>query len=214
MLARQFSGTGYGRIAGSLIGQDTGTFAAWIYKNSNTAWLSVFDADTVRHALAFESATQVDMYSDGRNTTRTVSVTNSVWTHIAWRYNKTGNIHEFLVNGSAASLNAASGTWGTNVVGTYGWIGAKYNATQLFDGAMAWPALWTTALSDGDVLSLAAGADPSTIATGSFVDRWEFTGASPEVGVNANNMTMLGTSTTIDGPTFGATFVPQVIMVL
>ena len=217
--ARTLNGSGHFRFASSLIGLNTGTVALWVKRNANTGSQSVFDSDGARHAYSLQSlGTSINTYNDGRELNHAVSIsTAGVWVSVVIRWNKTGNVQRVNINGVEASTSGAGGTWNSTALGTYGWIGCRYAENEIFDGAIACPALYNAVISDGDVTSLAGGAYPNTVAVASFVEMWDFAGASPEVGTNANNLTILGTSSTTTGPTLtagGSTFVPQVIMVL
>lgn len=215
---RTLNGSGHFRFAASILSRDVGTFAVWMKKNSNSNPQTFFDSDGTRHAFYFVSLTRLSMYIDGREQYFNSTIpTDGSWNHVALAWNKTGNVQKLYVNGSDITPNSPGGTWGSTALGTYAWIGSRYAENEVFDGAMACPAIYNAVLSAGEITSLAGGLYPTSVAAGNLIEMWDFSGASPEVGTNANNLTILGTSSTTTGPTLtsgGSTFVPQVIMVL
>lgn len=85
-------------------------------------------------------------------------------------------------------------------------IGSLINNAGLapITGKVAHVAMWSTALDSTARSALIAGADPSTIASGSLIEYWALTGASL-VGVNGRTLSVTGTVTsdTGDNPSVG-----------
>ncbi len=70
-----------------------------------------------------------------------------------------------------------------------------------FSGDIAHPAVWTSALTQGNFDSLAAGAVPNTIASGSLWDYWSFNAAGASAtGVNGNVLTFTSLSVAATDP--------------
>jgi hypothetical protein len=64
-----------------------------------------------------------------------------------------------------------------------------------FDGDIAEVAIWSSVLTQGNFDSLAAGAFPETIASGSLIDAWSLeTQAASHTGVNGNVLTAANTT--------------------
>jgi hypothetical protein len=70
-------------------------------------------------------------------------------------------------------------------------------------GLIAHVAIWNVALSDGDIATLAGGANPRTIQPGNLINYWPLTGGqSPEqTAVGTGDLTVTGTTFSTDNPT-------------
>lgn len=77
--------------------------------------------------------------------------------------------------------------------------------TDNTEGKIAHVAIWSSALSAGNITSLLGGADPSTISSGTLIEYWALTGSSL-VGLNGRTLSVVGTvpSDSGDNPTVGA----------
>ena len=82
-------------------------------------------------------------------------------------------------------------------------IGNDVTNAREMQGGVADAAVWTVALTQGEITALAAGARPPSIRQGSLVGYWPLDGLqSPEPDLSgfANNMTLNGTPTFQTGP--------------
>lgn len=87
--------------------------------------------------------------------------------------------------------------------------------TLWFSGEIAHFALWSSALTQGNFDSLAAGAVPDTISSGTLVDYWSLaTQAATQTGVNGLVLTASNTSQGSTDPSVGSTrsFVPRSVI--
>lgn len=115
-------------VAGAAVNLDVGMVDMWFKPNflmgtSNSFWL---DVDNVRYAFWADGTGSVSMYCDGLQALfGGVSWSINTWHHIAFAYNKTGNVQICYFDGAAKTASSVSGTWGSNSVGTNAYIGAR-----------------------------------------------------------------------------------------
>lgn len=126
------------------------------------------------------------------------TVTSGAWYHIGCKVTSTTSRHVFL-DGAKTSNTTSRSPSGYNRTG----VGrsSESSGTAYFDGIIALPTFWTTDLSDADFASLAAGAWPGSIESGSIVGPYQLSGASPEVpDTGSGDLVVTGAIYTTDEP--------------
>lgn len=97
----------------------------------------------------------------------TAAVSTGVWSHAAAVLAASNDQRAYLDGANKGTNASGSGNPGCDIV-TVGC--RKTNTTYNFqDGTILWPAIWNVALTDDEIVSLAAGAYPASIRPESLV---------------------------------------------
>ncbi len=112
---------------------NTGTVSMWVdFQNASSGGGTsyFFDSDTTRHAFIFIS-TLIEMFNDGR-VTDFVGPTwgAATWHHLAFLYNKTGNIQRLFFDGAEVTGGVPSGTWGSTALGANAYLGNRFSVNS------------------------------------------------------------------------------------
>ena len=131
--------------------------------------------------------------SSSVNADTSAGYTANVWHHACAVFASTTSRAAYLNGGSKGTETSSSSPSGVNrtAIG----IDAFDLASAATDGRIAEAAMWNVALTDADVLSLAAGASPLLVRPEGLVAYWPLIGrTSPEIGLksSANNLTVTG----------------------
>lgn len=122
-------------------------------------------------------------------------VTLGQWTHYACRYD--GTNLEVFINGVSKATNAASGTLDDVQNFNFGaWDDAQ--ATGELDGKLAEWAMWSRALKDNEIHSLAKGLPPSRLARDQLYLPFLGTSSEPEWSGNSRTVSFKGSTTAFD----------------
>lgn len=128
------------------------------------------------------------------------------WNHGALVFTNATTRAAFL-NGGNKGTNASNSAFSASVnrtsVGRYGGL----TPSQYFDGLVAWPAVWSVALSDDEIAQLAAGVCPLLVQPQSLVAFWPFDATDLD-RVGAFSLTPAGAPTFVDDP--GMLYWPRV----
>lgn len=130
----------------------------------------------------------------------TAGYTADVWQHAGAVFASTSSRSAYL-NGGSKGTDTTSVT-PVNLDRTS--IGRFMRLTQggTTLGRIAYPSVWTTALTDGEMATLAAGALPTSVQPGSQVDYWDLL-ANANDSVGANHLTVNGATLDGDNPDVG-----------
>jgi hypothetical protein len=146
-------------------------------------------------SLYFTSGSIYAQQFVGSDASATTSVSAGVWNNAAGVYN-TNASRQIYLNGTlgSAETTSLSAPSGVNCVGV-GKIDYSGGAIQFYDGDIADVALWSVALSLGELDALNAGVRPHRIRPSSLQAYWPLLGiASPEpdYSPNGRNLTITG----------------------
>jgi hypothetical protein len=139
--------------------------------------------------------------------------TTGQWTagtwHLAVVVSNGASDHRVYLDTSKATSTANAGATlsGINRTSIAGQVASGGNTGGGLDGLVAHAAVWSVALSDSDVATLAGGAVPSTVQAGSCLAYWPLTGdQSPEPSsIGSFDMTLNGSpGFSTDNPPVGA----------
>lgn len=194
----------YLSVAQAVLTANPLTIAAWFKSTSQTAEqciasVGVSGANTCLGRVKAHGATTGDpVQAETRTATlgsvaaTTTAYTANTWHHACGVFTSNTSRDAFIDGGSKGSSTVSRiGSADQFIVGAAGALGL------LFAGNIAHVAVWNIALSDGDVATLAAGADPQTIQAGNLVAYWTLSSdGSPTVGA----LTLVATGS----PTFDA----------
>lgn len=139
----------------------------------------------------------VQMVYRGDGTIATAQTTNDwndtfgIWRHVCGVAHSTSDFRAFL-DGTGKGTNTT--TVGTRTAENKTRVGRFGNATDYFDGLIAWVTLWDVALSDAQVAQLALGLHPFSMVPQSITHLWPLYGdSSPEIDiVGSVNLTVNG----------------------
>jgi hypothetical protein len=202
-MARNLVRASYTRleVANALVAEPL-TLAGWAKTNGWTGYQCVLSVsgDTGNYRNIFcTSGGNVRARSTPGGYSEGGVAPEGTWFHIAGVFATVASRTAYL-NGSAASENTDS--WDPDRASTI--IGARWDLTDGFDGALAELAAWNAALSGAEIASLAAGWCPLWIRPQDLVGYW------PEGGLygrhdnclvnNALNMTAYNSPTWTDHP--------------
>jgi hypothetical protein len=176
------------------------TFACWIKPESNT-FGTIFSVATSGsadnfHALqiAGSSAIRYRCRTTGNSDALSVAtVASGTWYFVGMVAASATDRRVWLgtVRANQTASRTPSGFDSTTIGRLNSSTGSDY-----FDGLIAYPTFWSSALSDADMTSLAGGAPLDSIATGSLVFHLPLTGASPEGDtIGSNSFTVNGSPT-------------------
>lgn len=215
-----------------LVGGTKITLAGWIYlpavpasqanpfgkgTQSNNTEQYYFDISAPGHAnqlgVHFFQSTPLNHNVDLWWTT---PLTANTWYAIAATWSSTSGFTRLYVNGAQVNfVISATGTLAGSGVGIPNWCFGGFASTGIpgvcnnsnFAGAVAEVGVWADDLTANQVLALARGASPSTIAAGphggKLVGYWPLWGAAspePDLSGNALGATVTGTTTVNHAP--------------
>lgn len=124
----------------------------------------------------------------------TAAPTVDVWTHVGYVTSAVDSRASYVAGGNKGT-NAGSCT---PLLIDASWIAQVDNGSpgDRFSGNIAHLAIWSAALSDSEIASLAAGVSPLRIRRDSLIHYWPLNGQSPELDIVAGaNMVLNGTPT-------------------
>ena len=166
-MSRTFSSGNFLSIASPLITVHPFTFACWFKSSSfstiqmcivvgsaNVAEALYMYVDTTRHCLLNTRASAATATA-----TSTTQATSGAWNHLAGTSSSASSRAAYM-NGGGKGTNATSKSAGTMVATR---IGESIDNTNPASADIAFPSIWTMALSDSDILSLSLGASPRLI---------------------------------------------------
>ena len=142
-----------------------------------------------------------DNLSSSPRTGSQITILDTNWHHIVYRYLGAASEWAFLLDGTKTVINASiSFTLSTGLTNTS--VGAVNlnsppSTVNLFNGSLAEIAFWTTNLTDANITSLAAGASARSFSLANLVAYWPLCGvASPEPDTSGagHNLTLTGTT--------------------
>lgn len=122
--------------------KDMGTVTMWVkdaFASSDTsAERFYFDSDGTHHAFYKSTlANRVEMYIDGRSIAYKAVWGANEWHHLAFVWNKTGNVQIVYFDGKPAEVIPGAGTWGSTALGTNIYFGADNSpGGRAFNGTM------------------------------------------------------------------------------
>lgn len=203
----------YATASGALVNIAEGTFAWWVapdFAPSTTTVYQFCDVDTVLYILYHTTtANQMALYTDGRQTTFTVTGlwSSGAWTHFLVLYRKSDNTQRLFINGTEVTGDTPTGTWGSNTAGTKFYLGSERGATpdpsKLFDGDIAEFAHWSVMVDAGEIRALAMSVAPPLVRPQSLVAYWPIGGndsPEPDRWKNRYDLTLSGGPPKTDHP--------------
>jgi len=209
--ALAFSGTGqYLTTSSALVSSYPYTLAAWVYVTSTSATgniLSIGSTNTnfsyaeIAMASGGDVLARADGGSAGASSTSSTAMSTGAW-HLVVGVFTSATSRTVYLDGTAATTSTTSETPpSVNVTTVAGTCENSATPGSLFAGSIAYPTIWSVALSGTDVTNLwnsGSGVAPNTIESGSVVSYSPFQGSTPWAnGVGA------GTWTTTGSPTAG-----------
>lgn len=201
-MSREFDGaTQLLTLASAVVTTAPYTFAAWIrldVVNALQAPIAIHkssDPNNVATALNLMPDGTMRAWSSstlaGAGATSTTTVSASTWTHVCGVW-AAADSRSVFINGTDKQTNTTSVTpllLDTTQIGRYDLT------TQYLDGLVAEAAIWSVALDDAEVASLAKGFSPPLVRPQSIAAYWPLFGnASPEPDrwKNRSDMTVTG----------------------
>jgi hypothetical protein len=128
----------------------------------------------------------------------TGTTTSTAWIHICGVETSSSSRAAFRNGGNKGTNATTIAPTGIDLLR----IGESASGVQDYDGKIAHVAIWNIALSDGEVASLGAGANPLAIQAANLVAYWPLTDSSLADVVSALTLTATGTTTDdADNPT-------------
>ena len=156
-----------------------------------------FDSDGARHAFWRGTLANICfMYNDGRQTAYNTSANWSAGdeVHLAFVYNKTGNVQQMWVDGVSQTQSSPSGTWGGTALGTNFHIAERFAAGfGRFDGDVLEIATYSAALSGAEIGMLAKRFSPIMVRPDILISYWASIRDEKIDRVGGNNVTFVGT---------------------
>lgn len=138
--------------------------------NSRDNWkLAIINTGVIRFQASSSSA--------ATNTDTTASAFANCWQHIAGVAYDDTNRAAFVRGGNKGTSAVSRIPSGPNRTAVCCPPGA---IDDFIRGAIAWPCIWSIALSDGEVAKLASGAHPLTVHPEAIVALWELAGRDLE----------------------------------
>jgi len=202
-MARDFPDTGsdHMSMASGALSVNVGTLVGWWqldFAPTDSFDGYFFDSDTARHAFYFNSGGDgFAMYNDARYTPfNSLSWTTGAWLHIAFLFNKTGNVQRLFLDGVEQTGGTPSGTWGSNALGTNVHLNARFNNTQHNNCRTAEVAIYGSVLADAHIVALARGVNPLRIgvAPRAYYPIFGVASPEPDYGGGGYNGTLTGTA--------------------
>jgi hypothetical protein len=208
-VSRSFNGTSDHLIRPGIPADvNTWTFAAWVKSSSASAAQTTI---ALNRATSFPRGWELllngsiagDPVEAATETGSRIAAPTSSgytvaqWHHIAASFSG-GTLRAYLDGGARGETVQGTGpTLSTANRTTIGAATANGTLLRYFEGLIAHPAIWSTALSDSQIADLAGGALPT--AVGSPISYWPLTsGASPEPDAIASF------DLTVDGATYSS----------
>lgn len=123
------------------------------------------------------------------------TVSANTWVHVAGVFASASSRTPYL-NGTAGTTETTAVTPSNLDNFIFGQL-RRLNPAQPVDGKLGYWGLWNNALSGANITSLAGGALPSAVSSGTLVSWWRMLGtASPETDhQSSNDLTITGTVT-------------------
>lgn len=179
------------------------TLAAWVKTDDNTKALNILQIRTaftdlfrLRTSIAGKVVAQTGQASVFVTATSSATLANNTWTHVAAVFATASSRIVYVAGVNSGSDSNSSTPSGVNTTD----IGSGSDTGATFQ--VAWPAIWTAALSAGEVAALAAGLDPRLLQSqrAALSDFWPLIGASPEPDAiaAARNFTVTGATRSDD----------------
>ncbi len=177
------------------------TIAGWIYRDEATGTATMLSFDDNSGGSYYQVGLGNDHRAKARarnGTTTTTTTAQSTttdstlnkWSHLAGVFASTTSRTAHL-NGGGKGANTTSNVISGVTHTRLGHLAGQ--ATTYMSGKIAEVGIWSVALSDAEIASLAAGADPRTIQSAYLVELWSFASSSL-TGKNGNVLTASGTS--------------------
>lgn len=218
----------------SLDGSTQYLYAAWsghggAYPFSISAWIKA-DLDTANQVVASvdqgDSGGVNQLYIDGATAgdpvgagtyvsgwgiaSTSTGFTKETWHHICAVFAAANDRRVYIDGGSKgtdATNKSGAGSYELSIGCRYGHPGGSAPAA-LFDGRIAEVAIWTSALSDANVVSLAGGAAADTVDSGNLDEYW-WLYEDADSNNSGTNLTEVGSPTysTGDHPVSHPTYV-------
>jgi len=144
------------------------------------------------------AATKIKAFTNDGGSTNAASTTNAqtTWQPALAVFVSTGSGGRTIYYAGGAAVNDPTPANGFSVAHDIFRVGVRaISDTLFFTGDIAEVAVWNSVLTQSDFNSLAAGAVPNTVATGSLVEYWSLTtqGAT-QTGQNGRVLTATSTS--------------------
>ena len=180
------------------------TLAAWIKTDDNTKALNILQIRTaftdlfrLRTSIAGKVVAQTGQASVFVTATSSATLANNTWTHVAAVFATASSRIVYVAGVNSGSDSNSSTPSGVNTTD----IGSGSDTGATFQ--VAWPAIWTAALSAGEIAALATGLDPRLLQTQRSALKFltPLTGASPEVDVIGGLSMTVTNATRADDPT-------------
>lgn len=182
------------------------TFACWIKPESVGTAGTIFSITTSASAdnhfkldVAATGAIRFRARTTASSDALTVgTVSAGTWYFVAARSTSATNRHVQLTTTRVQNTTSRvpSGMNRTSLGRSAESAGVSY-----FDGLIAYPTFWNTAISDANLDSLAGMSAPSTIDSANQISRWLLSGSSPEPdSVGSNSWTVTGAAYSTDEP--------------
>lgn len=208
---RSWASTIYLSVGSAVVSSMPMTFCAWA-KTSVTGTLQalIHIGDTAvgptqnRWSLTVDTADKVTATTN--TTTGTVSavtsttISASTWFHACATFTSATSRAAYL-NGGGKGTNTTSrspASVDTTAIGVLFGSSITQPCGPAGTCDIAWPTIWSVALSDAEVAILATGVDPRLIQPEDIVAFWPLDGNSPENNLvnNGTNLTVTGALTT------------------
>lgn len=191
---------GYGGSLGSTTGHPL-TLACWVYRTNLTAANQTVMAygdggGSDNHSVYLRTSATAQAQATTRNASSAVSATTtetamaSAWHHYAGVFSATNSRIAYL-DGASASQSTEQGA--LNAFDEFV-VGKNLASTLVFAGYLGHVAVWKSALSAGQIASLAAGANPQAIDAANLVAYYPMTnsGAAGEDIIGGYDLTLYG----------------------
>lgn len=153
-------------MANAFNGQE-GTFAIWFKVRAASVWTDAANrclmliAVNGSNLLTLRKTTTNNqllwqLTAGGTSKTANITYSATTWTHLAISWSKSGNAIKVYVNGTQSGATVTGiGTWSGTPIDGNCFLGAQADNFALWDGYEALGGLWSTPLSDAQILSLA-----------------------------------------------------------
>lgn len=148
------------------------TVSFWFYSNSSASSQIPFfiggSADPKNPGIKLNTAgagsvAAASTNSGGTNATCANTYTVNVWQHVAATFEAGVNM-TCVLNGDWANRGTVTGDPALPTINRIAWGAARDSSPgQFYNGALAWGALWNVVLTQAEIESLAAGADPRQV---------------------------------------------------
>jgi len=128
-----------------------------------------------------------------------VGFIDDAWQHLSFTYKESTNTIKLFLNGELK--NTTTGTTQTNIASKKLTIGSYKGTLNFWDGKLSNAAIWTSELTQDQILTIYNGGVPNSIASLSPIGWWSLAGDSyyngtdwicPDLGSGGNNGTSSG----------------------